>query len=75
MNGKKLAVMLEFLIFGIVLGITEDIIAVKLVSDEPITWEVVGIVVLVALPFAILGEIVVDNIDFVKIFKRLFGKK
>lgn len=67
--------MFELLIFGIVLGIAEDIIAVKIVTGEPITWQVVGIIFLIALPFAIIGEIIVDRIDFVNIFQRIFRKK
>lgn len=73
-NPKRLEVFLEFLVFGIVIGVIEDIIAVKLATGEPITKEVFGIVVLVAIPFAILGELVVDRIDFVKLFKKWSGR-
>lgn len=72
---RKLEVMLELLIFGILLGITEDIIVVLLVTDARITWHVIGIVVLVAIPFAIVGEVLIDNIDFVSLFRRIFKKK
>jgi hypothetical protein len=75
MNWTRFEVFMEFLIFGIVVGVVEDIIAVALVSDEPITWKVIGIVVLIAIPFAALGELLVDRIDFVKIVRRWFGGK
>ena len=72
MNAKKLEVMFEFLIFGIIIGITEDLIAIKLATGEPITLRIVGIIVLIAIPFAIVGEMIADNIDFVKIFNKVF---
>lgn len=69
---KRLEVFLEFLIFGIIIGITEDLIAIKVVTNELITWEVVGIVFLIAFPFAVIGEIFVDRIDFVELFRKIF---
>jgi hypothetical protein len=74
MNWKKVEVIFEFLIFGIIIGITEDLIAIKFATGEPITLRVIGIVILIAIPFAILGEIVFDRIDFAKIFQRIFEK-
>lgn len=75
MNWNRLEVFFEFLFFGIAVGVIEDIIAVKVVTGEPITFRVVGIIVLIAIPFAALGEILVDRIDFVKIFKKFFRKE
>jgi len=72
---QRLEVFLELLIFGIVIGVIEDLVAIKLVTNEPITWRIVGIVVLVAIPFAILGEVVFDNINFAKYLRKWFGKK
>ena len=72
---QRLEVFLEFLIFGIIVGVTEDLIAVKVVADVSITWHVVGIIVLIAIPFALLGEVLVDRIDFVEILKKYFKKK
>ena len=42
------------------MGLTEDLLAVLLATGHPITWHVIGICALVALPFAFLGEIVLD---------------
>jgi len=75
MNYKRLEVFLEFLVFGIIVGVIEDLIAVEIVTGEPITWHVVGIIVLIAIPFALLGEVLIDRIDFVEIFKKYFNKK
>ena len=74
-NWKKWEVIFEFLIFGILIGITEDLIAIKFTTGEPITFKIVSIVILIAIPFAVLGEVIFDRIDFAKIFKRLFGKR
>lgn len=75
MKWKKIEVMFEFLIFGILIGITEDLIAVKLTTGAPFTAKMIGIIVLIAIPFAIIGEIIADRIDFATIFKRTFEKK
>jgi len=74
MEPKKIEVMFEFLVFGIVIGIVEDLLAIKLATGERITLQTVGIIVLLAIPFAIIGELVADRIDFVKIYKK-FNKK
>lgn len=74
MNWKKVGLIFEFLMFGIIIGITEDLIAIKLTTGASITLKMVGIIILIAIPFAILGEMVVDRIDFAKIFKRIFEK-
>mgnify|MGYP000937154646 CR=1 FL=1 len=65
---KRVKVFLEFLIGGILLGIIEDLILINLASNEPVTWHILWIVLVVTLPFAFLGEYVVDRIDFLKIF-------
>lgn len=70
-NKKKLVRLLEFLIIGLAMGMTEDLLAVKLVSDQPINFHVIFIVFLVALPFAFISEFVVDHPKFWKtIFKN-----
>ncbi|MFC1728156.1 hypothetical protein ACFLZ7_01665 [Nanoarchaeota archaeon] len=66
---KRLEVFLEFLIFGLIFGIAEDLIAVKFATGEAITWNIIGIVFLVALPFAIIGELVVDRTNWLGIKK------
>lgn len=75
MPWKRVEVFLEFLIFGIIVGITEDILAIKLATGEPITLRIIGIVVAIAIPFAIAGEYLVDQIDFVSLFRRLFASR
>lgn len=69
---RRKELLFELLIFGVLVGVTEDLIAVKVVTGEPITWEVVGIVILIAIPFAIFGEVIVDRIDFVSFYRKIF---
>ena len=55
---------LEFLVVGLVMGISEDLLAVWLTTGESITWSVFGMVFAIALPFAFLSEFVVDHPRF-----------
>jgi len=64
MNHNRLEIFLEFLIFGIVMGVVEDLIAVTLITGQPITWRAIFIITLVAIPFAALGELIIDRIEF-----------
>ena len=65
MNKKKLEVFLEFLVFGVIMGIIEDLIALNFATSEPITWNVVLIVTLVTIPFAAFGELIVDRVPLI----------
>ena len=71
----KAEIVFELLIFGIIIGIAEDFLAIKLATGQVITWRVVWIVIAVAIPFAVIGEVIFDRIDFAGIFKKMFGKK
>jgi len=75
MDSKKVEVIFEFLIFGIIIGITEDILAVKFAAGGEITWRAIGIIILIAIPFAVLGELIADRIDFVDIYRKIFKKR
>ena len=59
----KLRRLLEFFFIGLMLGIAEDVIAVTVSTGEPITWKMIGIIALVALPFAVFSELIVDRIE------------
>ena len=52
------------------MGVVEDLLAVVLAKGEPVTWKIIGIVVLVTIPFAVLGELIVDRKDLIKRFKK-----
>ena len=59
---RKLEIFLEFLIFGVIMGVVEDLIAISLATGEQFTWRILIIIVLVAVPFAAIGELIVDHI-------------
>lgn len=64
MGPQRIARLIEFLVIGIVMGVTEDIIAIAVTTDVEISPEMVAIIVTVALPFAVLSELVVDHPAF-----------
>ncbi len=74
MRFKNFRRILEFFIIGLVFGITEDILAVLIATDAEFSWNIVWIVALIALPFAIVSELVVDRIHFDKI-RRWWNKE
>ncbi len=57
----KIGRLLEFFIIGLGLGIVEDLIVVEVTTGVRITWGMIGVIALVALPFAIISELVVDH--------------
>ena len=67
MNKQMLEIFLEFFLIGIVMGIAEDLIALHFATGEPFTWKILGIVALVALPFAVFSELIIDRKPLIKI--------
>lgn len=64
MDKERTARLIEFFSIGIVMGVTEDLIVVVAATNEEITLQMIGIIVLVAIPFAGLSELVVDQEGF-----------
>ena len=48
------------------MGVVEDLIAVTVVTGAQITWESIFIITLIAIPFAVIGELIVDRMEFTK---------
>lgn len=61
---RRLELFLEFFVFGLVMGVVEDALVITLVTGASISLQVVGVVALVTLPFAVFGELVVDRTDW-----------
>lgn len=59
---------------GLVLGVIEDLIAIFLVTKEPIDVRVFGIAFFVALPFAVFSELIVDHEKFKRLMRKWFRK-
>lgn len=70
MDHGRLKRLLEFFIIGLVFGVTEDVLAVLIATDAELSLDVVVVVVLIAVPFAILSELIVDHPKFLH-FDRL----
>ncbi len=66
MKRQHLERFLEFLVIGVLMGVTEDLIAVKLTTGAEIDFRIIGIVLLVAIPFAAFSELVVDRRDLLE---------
>lgn len=65
---------LEFFIVGIILGVSEDLLAIFLVTNEPIDLRVFMIAFFVAFPFAVFSELIVDHDKFKNLMKKWFKK-
>lgn len=65
--------LLEFLLVGLVMGITEDLLAIAFATDATIDFKVIWVVIIVSIPFALISELVVDHPRFWQ--KILPGKK
>ncbi|MBI4132776.1 MAG: hypothetical protein HY473_01610 [Candidatus Sungbacteria bacterium] len=63
MKQKYLKRFAEFLVIGIVFNIADNLVSLSVVSDTVITLRVVGIVLLLTLPFAVISELIVDGAD------------
>ncbi|QPV63484.1 hypothetical protein I7X12_02285 [Halosimplex litoreum] len=70
MHHGQLTRVLEFFVVGIVFGVTEDVLAVLIATDAELSAEIVGVVVVIAIPFAVLSELIVDHPKFLT-FERL----
>lgn len=64
--------LVEFFFVGLLMGVAEDVLVIKFATNAKITFNTFKIAFLVALPFAFIGELLVDSSTIRKI---LFGKK
>jgi hypothetical protein len=61
---KRLMRFTEFFIVGLMMGISEDLMAIYFATGETITIHIIVIASAVSLPFAFFSEMVVDHPDF-----------
>jgi hypothetical protein len=52
------------------MGTLEDILAVVFATDAKFSWDILWVVMLIAVPFAFISELVVDHPSFWKFFFR-----
>jgi len=62
----------EFLLVGILMGLLEDLLAIFFATDAEISWSVIWVVLLVAIPFAAISELIVDHPRF---WEGILGKR
>lgn len=71
MEKKKILIRLfEFFVLGLVVGIIEDLIAINFATDTRITIDTIKIAFIVALPFAVITELIADPI-----FRKMLQKE
>lgn len=61
---------LEFFVVGLIFGIAEDILAIMIATEAKFSWDMLWIVALIALPFAIFSELIVDGKFLLPLFKK-----
>lgn len=58
---RKVALrLIEFFFVGLVMGVIEDILAIHFATSSEITFETLKVAAIVAFPFAIFSELIVD---------------
>ena len=72
---RRLERFTEFLLVGVFLGVVEDMIAVMLVTGESFSLEMLGIVIMVTVPFAAFSELIVDSDEYLIIERMVEGVK
>lgn len=70
LRSKYLKRFAEFFIIGLLFGVIEDVIAVRAVSEVMITPQVLGVIFLVALPFAVVSELIMDGKDIFRHYRN-----
>ena len=58
---KRCEVVLEFLVFGIAMGIVEDLLVLVFLTGETVSLEMIGVAAAITFPFAFVGEVLVDE--------------
>ena len=74
MHGNTKLRILEFIVAGLLLDLTENLISIKLTTDAPLTWMTIAVAFAVVVPFAILTEVIIDHPNFWKNVGRIFKK-
>ncbi len=67
--------LLEFFIVGVLMGVFEDLIAIHYATNAVITSDVIIVAAIVALPFAVFSELIVDWKHMKFIQKRMNNLK
>lgn len=73
---KRIFRFFEFFIVGFLFGVVEDLIVVAAATDDSISLHTVWVAAFVALPFAVISEVIVDKPEVREyIMRKVFGHK
>jgi len=73
---RRLVRFAEFFIVGLLMGVSEDLMAIYFATGESITIHIFIIASAVSLPFAFFSEMVVDHPDFwPRVLRKLKAKE
>ncbi len=72
---KLIARLLEFFIIGVAFGIFEDMLAITFYTHEAFSLDMLVIAAIVAIPFAVFSELIVDHQQVFKRFVAWFRNK
>ena len=76
MPRKRLIRFMEFFVVGLMMGISEDLLAIYFATGETITIHIFVIASIVSVPFAFFSELVVDHPDFwPQVLRKLKAKE
>jgi len=62
--------LLEFFLIGVFFGIIEDVIALMIYGHSVLNWRMFYIAAAVAIPFAIISELIVDRTEIFRLKKK-----
>jgi len=64
MRHKTKIRLIEFFVIGVCFGVIEDLIAITFATGGSFEWRYLWVAFAVALPFAVISELVVDHPNF-----------
>ena len=66
MTHKQKVRIAEFVIFGVLMNMLDNIISVLVLGEVKFHWQMLVVIFLVVLPFSFIGEVIVDHPNFWK---------
>ncbi len=61
MNSKYLKRIAEFFVVGVIFNLADNLLSISVVTDAAITPQIIGLVLILTVPFAVISELVVDG--------------
>lgn len=61
MNSKYIKRIAEFFVVGVIFNLADNLLSIRVATDAPITPQIVGLVLILTIPFAVVSELLVDG--------------